>query len=210
MGVQVSVKSNIDKLARKIPKELRSQVPFATSMALNNTAFEVRKEEMKQVDKKLHNPTRFTKNGFLYKKSSKKNLVASVLINNRGNQDRTKYMKFQVEGGTRTPEKRALLVYGANYPKNVHGNITRGRLKNAISDKKKFFTGQPKGMPSMPEGIYERYGRGNRIRLVALYTNRADYDRGRMPFYRIAEMKTKAIIDRNFTRAFNKALRTMR
>lgn len=210
MGVQVNVKSNIDNLARRIPRELRGQIPFATSMALNNTAFAVRQEEIKQVDKKLDRPTPFTKRGFLFKKSSKKNLVASVFINNKGNKDRTKFMKFQVDGGTRTPKKRAVLVYGAAYPKDRYGNIPSSKLRMAIKNKDKFFTGKPKGMPSMPEGIYERTGRNTGIRLLGLYTRSADYTRGRMPFYRIAEMKTKAIFDRNFTKAFNKALRSMR
>lgn len=88
------------------------QLPFAASMALNNSMFAVRdgwKEEMLKV---FDRPTPYTQNAVLYQKATKERLQAIVFIKNeasKGNAPNA-YLAPEVYGGARRPKafERAL------------------------------------------------------------------------------------------------------
>ena len=69
--MQVSVKSNIKEITKWTTNAQKKQIPFATSVAINNTLFDLKKEMAKQMDKKLDRPTPFTKRGFFIKKAKR-------------------------------------------------------------------------------------------------------------------------------------------
>ena len=176
--MNINISSDINNLTKYLHSFQRQQIPFAASKTLNQVAYHAARREMPTKAEMIFQggATNWTKQGFKYKKSNKSNLMAEVFIDTA----QKKYMKFMVSGGTRFPEKRAVLVSTKYSRLNKYGNFPKNYVKNIIGDKKKFFSGQPKGHPNAPPGIWERYGRsskggGQRIRIVALYTDQAQY-----------------------------------
>jgi hypothetical protein len=178
--MQINVSSNIKEITRNLSRYQKDQIPFAASQTINQLAtrlsFNVLPQKTTEVFQGGAVP--FTQKGFRYKRSNKRNLIATVFIDPA----RAKYMQFMVQGGTRFPDKRAILVATSNSKLNKYGNIPRGTLQDMIQNKTKFFNGIPKGKQgSNYEGIWERYGRktgknaGQRIRMVARYEDKAEY-----------------------------------
>jgi hypothetical protein len=176
--MRINVSADLKEMSRKLSYLQREQIPFAASRTLNELAYDIARKTMPQKADDIFEggATAFTKKGFKYEKSNKRNLIAKVFVDER----QKEYMKFMIQGGTRFPRKRAILVSTKYSKLNKYGNFPRGKVADMLGDKKKFFSGQPKGQTSKPPGIWERYGRGSksggqRIRLVALYTQDANY-----------------------------------
>lgn len=176
--MRIVVKDTLKELSRDLTNIQKKQIPFAASQALNQLAYEIAKKVMpEKADQTFEGgATAFTRKAFNYKKSTKRDLTAIVFINEAQN----KYMQFMVQGGTRFPNKRAILVSTKQSKLNKYGNFPKGKVSQMLADKSKFFSGVPKGQSDKPAGIWERYGRGSRaggqrIRLVALYTQEAQY-----------------------------------
>jgi hypothetical protein len=178
--MQISIKADIKKLTRGLNDIQKKQIPFATSRALNDVARQAASKTLRERADKVFEggATSFTKSGFRYEKSNKKNLTAKVFIDPA----RAEYMKFQIAGGTRFPKNRALMIPTTHTRLNKFGNITRGTFNKLINDRSKYFSGIPKGMQGAAnEGIWERYGRqtkartGQKIRMVAKYRKRGQY-----------------------------------
>jgi len=202
----LDVSSNIKQFSRGFSKDFKRQIPFATSMALNNTAFKVREHIQEKLPQVFDRPTPFTKKGVVVSKSKKRHLVASVFFK----ENRADYLQFPVFGKTKRPKRAALTVYAKNAKqKDKFGNIRASRLQRINADDKRFFAGVPKGHPDLPGGIYERYAGNKRIRMVAHYTERADYSK-QFDFFRFAERSAKQHFDREFRKAFAKAVATRR
>lgn len=177
--MQVSVKSDISAFTKALDAFGRNQIPFATAKSLTQVAADASRKRLPVVADKTFDKgaTRFTKRGFKYIKATKRNLVATVFIDNIQNE----YMKFQVKGGTRFPERKSLLISTDASRVNRFGNLTPATLSRMINDKYKYFKGVPRGKTGQNyEGIWERYGRqtrrgGQRIRMVARYVDKAQY-----------------------------------
>lgn len=177
--MQIDIRSNIKEVTKYLTNVQKEQIPFAASRTLNDLAFKLARQVLPDETEKTFEggATAFTRKGFRYTKSTKRDLIATVFIDPA----RAKYMKFMVQGGTRFPEKRAILVATKQSKLNRYGNIPRGTMQQMINDKSKFFKGVPKGRSGASfEGIWERYGRtskvgGQRIRMVAAYTDSAQY-----------------------------------
>lgn len=122
----IKVKNNINKLSKGL-KGFKDQIPFATSKALNVTAFEARQGAIKQLHKDIDRPTPFTASGIRYQNSNKRNLTASVYVM----PNRWEYLKYQVLGGTRIPQNKTIAV-GASVKRNKYGNPARGSVKRLL------------------------------------------------------------------------------
>lgn len=198
--MQVSIKSDLKQTVKALNKLQRKQIPFAVMSALNNTAFDARKEALAQMPKKLDRPTRFTtgKGAVRVKKSNKKNLTARVFIA----PIQAKYLLPQIKGGTYRPERRAFLI-PAGVKLNKFGNIPRGKKKRLLTDNNKFFSGVPKGMLDAKPGVWERYGskKKPKLRRMAVYKDITRY-RVRYNFPEIV----KGIVARNFKKNFQRSL----
>lgn len=188
--MQINVKINVDNATRYLNVIHKDQIPFAASKTLNDIAFNLSQKVLPQKTQETFEggATPFTKKGFRYKRSTKRDLIAKVFIDPA----RAEYMKLMVDGGARFPKRRAILVATQHSKVNQYGNIPRGTLKQMIDDKSKFFHGAPKGRTGEQyEGIWERYGRkskvgGEKIRMVAKYTDKAQY-KPKFPFGSFAE-----------------------
>ena len=133
-------------------------------------------------------------------------IAAAVFINPKTHE----YMEFMVQGGTRFPERKAILTSTYKSKLNKYGNFTKGTMSRMLDDKTKFFKGVPKGQPDAGEGIWERYGRskaypsGRRIRKVGAYIDHAQY-RPLFPFSKL----TDGVVfsrDKGFNKAFSQRL----
>jgi len=96
----------VDKLALFAAK-LRGDLPFAQSVAINATAFEVRKQLNQDTTQHLDNPVPFTKRAFLVEKGNKRDLTARV-----GLSDRHSYLIPQIIGGRRGYKSYEGLIKG--------------------------------------------------------------------------------------------------
>ena len=207
--MEVVIKSNIDQVVKGLSRIQRKQIPFATSVAINDTAFGLQKEIKRQMPTKLDRPTPWTVSGVLVRKSKKTDLEAFVyMAGARGlpkeSVDRNQYMKYQVNGGTRYPKKTKIPVPSKNLKVNKYGNMPRNKIKSLVKQKD-VFVGNVKGI----DGIWQRNKKDNGIKLLVGFENNADY-RPRLPFNRIGQGYTASKFTPNFQRALARALASAR
>lgn len=134
----------------------RSQIPFATSLAINRTAELVRKSIVAEMKKVFDRPTPFALNSLYVTPSTKQKLEAVVWLKDEysvGNQGTpaTKYIGPEIFGGARSAkshEKRlrdkgmlgtsmfAVPAQGADGLLNRYGNFNGGFIKQIMSSLK--------------------------------------------------------------------------
>ena len=218
--MQISVKSDIDRLAKDIGILFRNQIPFVSQVAINATAFDVQRDTKKALRSTLHKPTAYTLRGVQVEKAkNKKAPVAKVGCRSntfgkgQGKMKQAEYMERQIKGGARTPQKRTIIVplrgRGAT---NAAGNIPESKLNRFLGDKNKFFVGKPRGAkgPGTGEGIWERRGKEGRgkIKMKISFNDVTRYS-PRFPFKRIANVSVRKNFSRNFKNGFAKAIRSL-
>ena len=206
--MRFSVQNDLDRLSRRLTNIQKEQIPFATSMALNNVAADVANAITAQMDRYLDNPTPFTQkayqsrfNTFKGERATKRKLYADIIPG----QIQAEYLKFQIEGGTRTPKQFAIFVPTALAPRNKYGNVPRGRRRKLIAGEGDFFSaGEREGKTP---GIYRR--RGNRIEPMAMYVQQAEY-KAIFPIDKIAGGVVKNRFGLRFDQALKKAIASAR
>lgn len=195
--MNISVKMDIKAATKGLSNLQKRQIPFATSQALNDTAFQARTDAMAGMDKHLEKPTPWTKRGIRVGKSTKAKLVSSVAIE----PDRWKYLRFQVSGGTRKHKTDGTIVTPKSIRTNQYGNITRGKIKALVSSGKAFV-----GTVGDVYGVWQRPGRkGGPLKLLARFEDQAEYAR-RYPFARIVADSVRKNFKSNFARRLGAAL----
>jgi hypothetical protein len=220
--MQIDIRADVKELTKSLNRIQRKQIPFATSKALNNTAFDVRKSLQDGLDIHLDRPTPYTKRGVQVEKSTKKNLVAKVGFRSnkfgrgQGKIKQAEYMKRQIKGGTRFPKGQAIPVpVPKNMRTNKFGNIPRGKIDRLLGDKDRYFSGTPKGTQDAP-GIWQRMPanskrkkQGGKIRMVIAWEPKADYS-PRFPFRQIVSKSVRINFRKRFDFALRQALSTAR
>jgi hypothetical protein len=216
--MRLSIKHNIDEVTKGMSSMQKKQIPFATMLALNDTAFDLQRVYKAQTKQKFDQPTKFTQTGFAVKKAKKTDLTAVVFVTEK----REDYMKLQVDGGVRHPKNNAIIIpnksNSSDIDKYASGNLTKGAVNKIKKQKDKYFFGIPKGNQGS-EGIWERYGRtatgsvsGARIRQVAKLSKQAKY-KALFPFTSIgngvAFSRSKGF-DSHFAKRLRFALNTAR
>lgn len=196
--MRISVKDNIKEVTKGLSKTHREQVPFATASAINKTLFDLRKEMGKQTTKHLDRPTPFTQRGFVVGTAKKTTLKGMLFLKDVVE----KYLKFQIEGGTRSTGKNIPIPYKPNARLNKFGNIIGKR--SGLVKKTNQYIGEVNGI----NGVWEKQKSGKN-KLIIAFERSVNY-RKRFPFYTIAEMFSKNVFDKNFTKAFLKAVRSSR
>mgnify|MGYP003139418440 CR=1 FL=1 len=195
--MQVSVKSNVKEITKWTTNAQKKQIPFATQNAINTTLFQLRKEMGKQLDKKLDRPTPFTKRGFFVNKAKKSLLVGILIMKDVV----ANYMQFQVDGGIRADSKFIPIPFVPNARLNKFGNIIGKRT--GLIKKQTQFMGTVKGTT----GVWERTNRNQKVKLIIGFEKSATY-KPRFPFYIIAQKFSANVFDKNFTKSFNRALKS--
>ena len=213
MTVEFNIESDIKKFTKDFKGLQKKKIPQATANALNKTAKGVTKALSKKTTTTFKDgAVAFTQKGFEVPKwgKAKPNDLSAVVKVKRLQND---YLKYQIEGGTRTPKGRAILGANQNTVRTnltKQGNLKRSTIQKLINDNEKYFKGTPKGSNGS-EGIWERYGKtkakpsGQRIRQIARYLKSGQY-RPKFPFYQTGE---QVFFGRNrgaFFRTFQKEM----
>ena len=213
MGIQLSIDQDLKRFDRFLNNN-RKQLPFATSLALNNTGFDMRNAFNKGTLSAFNKPTRFTQKAFLTTKSKKTNLIVHVFAKDKEGGDAARYLRFGVKGGARPAKGYERFFSGLPNDGTVNayfipsqikvdgfGNVTRANLKkvSAAVQNNKAFIGTPRNS-SRPPGIYERDGDKLITRFVSVST-KPTYT-GRFNLQVIGDK----VINRRFNQHFNKAM----
>lgn len=156
---------------------MTKQLPFAISQSLNQVAFETRTALNSATVQFFDRPNRFTQTAFLYDKSTKRDLEATVYANDQQGRDRARYLRFGIAGGQRPQkgfERKFLadvigtrripagsqLVPTSLVKLDSSGGVslaTIKRIQSGLNGKARggFFIGTPLG-GNRPPGIYRR------------------------------------------------------
>lgn len=197
VSMRLNIKNNIKDVTKDLTKMQKKQIPFATSIAINNTLFGLRKEMSKQLDKKLDRPTPFTKRGFLVDKSKKTKLVGTLFLKDVV----ADYLQYQIDGGVRINSKMIPVPNIKNAKLNKYGNII-GKKTGLIKKKTQFF-----GTVNSTQGIWERTNKDQRVKLIIGLHRDVSYE-PKFPFYVIADKYSKNTFNKNLIKSLNKALKT--
>ena len=223
MKVSVSI-TGLDAVKAQLAGQAK-QVAYAASVALNATGKKIAASMPAEIERAIDKPTPFTKRGVrVLKYANKANLETTVGFMAA----QAKYMKLQIEGGTRNPGAAGLKLPAAiklnefdNIPKGIIGQLIAvarkerklGKVKSrriAISNKVDLFYGDPtdqKGKP-WPRGIY-KIANGALIPLVIFPVKTARY-RARFDFPKLAADIARKSWPDEFDRALRLALSTAR
>lgn len=224
MPFNISVNTDLQKLVTWAHAMRADQLPFATAQALNAVAHDAADALVRKQPQVLDRPTPFTQRAWSVLRARKGSLTATVFAKAA----QAKYLQWQVAGGTRQPDRRALKLPGA-IKLDGHGNIGRADLARLVAAAKagKRVTrkrGQKLGVSSAldlfygepgdgrPAGIYKRVLQGERQMLVPLvvFPARAARYQVRLPLHGIVTDAVRANFAARFNQAWAAALSTAR
>ena len=215
--MQINVKSNISKFAKAIDAFGKNQIPFATAMALNDTARNVRDRIINDTWPSgiTQRNDRFMKAALtpISKRNSevwatKRNLRA--IVGTTRTKMRRDYLQRLTEGGTKTPRGRHLAIPSKD------NNVTRlggGAIKKAdrprqLLNRKNVFI--QKLVRSGDMAIMRRVGK-DRYPLQMLYIlEPSGQIKKQFDFYEDANSTARRAFDKNFAQGFAKAKKSMR
>ncbi|MVO14820.1 hypothetical protein [Parasedimentitalea huanghaiensis] len=203
----LNIKANFDEAERVLSDLARKQLPYATSLALNETAGHVKEAEERTIEQIFDRPTPYTKRALYFRRARKTNLTATIGVKSV----QAQYLKLQVKGGRRTPKRKALVVpTGARL--NKYGNLPKGALSRLKRRKGVFATSASGGQRGhLPGGIYQRTGRKGRgpLKMLVSFEPRASY-RKKYNFGPIAMRVARKRFEAAFVNGVRKALSTAR
>ena len=200
--MKINIRSNIKEVIKGMG-DIKKQIPFAASKAINNTARKLWSEFPEEIERQIVRPVQFTKRAMLYKKATKGNLTATVYAKDI----QAEYLSRLEQGGERRPKRKAIPI-PVGQKRNVYGNMPRRAIRGMMSNKAKYFSGVPKGRTP---GIYQRTGRGGRggLKLMVKWQDSARYGI-KTDFYGFARKVVRANFDREMRSAIAHAVRTAR
>jgi hypothetical protein len=154
--MNVSIESNIKSVLSEFRTLEGVGVPYAIKEALNDTLFELRKEMPGEIGRVFDRPTVFTKtlSAWEVEKANTKALVGALKMKPA----QAAYMQWQVFGGTQTPKKRAIPMpelQGGGRLVSASGGLKKN-WRVVFGDKRKYFSGIPKGAKVEIGGVYQR------------------------------------------------------
>ena len=222
MGIALEIDFDVVKAAG-FTDAIKKQLPFATSLAINNTSKDLKDAFNESTKGAFHNPVRFTQNAFKAGKpiATKRRLIRVVHAIDEEGKDRARYLRFGTAGGTR-PQKGYERYFGKGVPNdgsipsgsyfvpgpsvkiNASGNVSLANIKKistGISGKARggFFIGTPRG-GNRPPGIYRRSRKQLHPYFIATQ-NKPDYKK-RFDLQKIGNK----VIERRFSKYFWAAL----
>ena len=200
--MRMTIKGDIDHARRHMSDLQKKQIPFATSLAMNWTANEIRDYQKRRMVIDLDRPTTQTVNSVRVKSASKRKLRASVFLLPWADE----YLQFQIEGGRRQPRGRYEAL-PRNLKLDARGNIGgrwKGRIRKLINQKNTFV--EQRGTVL---GLWRRRARG-KAELLLEFKNRSMQYQARFPFYRYASIESRRRWPANFKKAMQVATSTAR
>lgn len=142
--------SNAAAVARNISEAGRSQIPFATAVALTRTAQRIKEAEVAALPRVFDRPTPYTMNSLYTKAATKRQLEAEVWFKDRRATSKgtpaTAYLIPNVHGGDRSRKRMEvalqrvgllpagmIAVPGEGATLDAYGNMSRGQIVQILS-----------------------------------------------------------------------------
>lgn len=229
--MRIDLSSNIDDVLGWTAR-LHPQFQFAAAKALTDTVRSIQQGLPKQLEQDLDKPTPFTARGFYSVGARKDRLLATVGVKDT----QAQYLWWQVEGGNRAPQRKALRLPSV-VQLNEYGNLPRGLIGRLVALAKSqkqvshatgrrlgragfemggksttIFYGQPRGgTADRPPGLYLRvdHGRGDRNRKlipIVVFPRQQARYTKRFDFHGYALRKVDAEFGPILLRSWNQAL----
>ena len=219
----IGMRSNGDRLARRLSDVGRKQLPFATAVALTRTAKGAAEATKLRLRAVLDNPKSFTVNAPKFTPAKKAKPVAWVSLKKvaGGPSPVAKYLRAQERGGPRRHKgfEVKLIADGIMRPDEFavpgralkldrYGNISRANLRKIFAGlaggggKLGFFVGSMGGN----RGVYRR--RGKRVEPVLMFVRGAPRYAGRLGFRRAAVVHARRVFGEEMSKAFAEAMET--
>lgn len=198
--MEVSFASNLREFERDLSDLARRQLPYATAVALNETAEAIRDNTDRALEKRLDRPTPFTRRGLTVFRAVKARLWADVFFRDI----QARYLAWAERGGDRPPKGRAIPV-PVNVKLNRHGSMPRNAMARARARADTFTPGPGSRLPA---GLYQRKPKGG-LTMLAAFEPSAHYE-PRVPFGADAEKTARAFFPIALERAFRHAFATAR
>lgn len=198
--MKIDIKHDLKKITKHLDDLQKKQIPYATSLALNDLAFQLKDELSDEMEKKFDKPRKFTLNAFRVKKASKRRLRAVVYLH-----PSRSYLDMQFTGGKQRPSDGASVLTTPQHKsmfKSGSNDLRRGKIGRLLGSKKAF-RGTPKGKPGGPSGVWQRMGtkKKPKLRFLAAYTTTRT-------FRRRIDLRSKAdkLVKKQFRRAFHRGM----
>lgn len=204
------ISSNSKQFQRSLSDAAQNQFPFALALTINDTLADVKLNREKDLERKLDNPTPFTRRGMYMVRATKRKLSGEVGFKNI----QAKYLLLNVTGGTRIPRSRAILVPRA-IRLNKYGNMPKGSVGRNLARSDTFVASKnnPRTKHLAP-GIYKR-GKKRRGKAAAgptmlvSFEDKARYKK-RYDFQRPAHKTASGVFPRHMARNLKKAMASRR
>jgi hypothetical protein len=209
--IAIDIRADLRPMQRAMMALGAKQVPFATSLALNDLAKGVAEEERDAVSETFETPTPFTRNAFRIEVATKSRPIAIVAAKDI----QAQYLAPYVGGGARyLGAKRGMLAPRA-VGLNQYGNLTKGKIQS-LKARPNVFVGPVKTRSGrIINGVWQRPtpGKGTRrgahaapvrrpLKLLIQFEDTSQV-RKRLPF----QERARRYVQRNAGDAFALALR---
>lgn len=162
-----SIKSNVDDFAKDLDNIAKTQIPYATALALNSLARDVIAGEIEEVEKDFPTATPFTKRAFGYIAATKANPFATVYV--KDIQER--YLEPYTDGGQSVPTAGGAMLKPKAIGLNQYGNIPYKKI-SSLKGGGNVFVGKIKAKNgSMVGGVFERIkgDKSRRLRILVRF-----------------------------------------
>lgn len=166
--ISLSVRADVKGLSKDLTALERSQLPYATALALTATAKAIQAAETAALSEVFDRPTPFTQRAFGVKGATKATLTATVYARDI----QAEYLAPFAEGNARQQlrGKRGLPV-----PKglrvNQYGNLPRGSIARLKGRKNVFFGAVTTRAGETISGIWQRPGKRTGLKLLVRWSD---------------------------------------
>jgi hypothetical protein len=198
--MQISVRSNVKGVQKNLTRIQKKQIPYATSVALNNTSKKLVTAEQKQMVRKLDRPRPQTIKALrIFKYAKKTSLSTRIGFPEWAD----KFMSLQVFGGIRNVNSTVVPMNQYGGALNKYGSIPGRRAKGWANKRKQFFV-ESKGKTL----LMRPSGRDDQV-VVGVITSNPVYKK-KFPFFIIAQGLVKRVFPREMDKGLKRAIATMK
>jgi len=189
----------------------RSQIPFAKTVALNSTAFETRKFLQGDFGSRFEERSTYVPRGIKVQKGTKRRPEAVVFWAPPGKSPRplrAAQISRQEFGGRRPSKSRLQPIPTKHLPRGKGGTIPKRWRMGAVKNQPRVFLARTNTPGTF--GIYQRQGPGSRPFRMLYFLSHAPMIAPRWEFRARGSAFARRAFDREFGRAFARAIRTAR
>lgn len=197
---QGEIEVNIPEVVFGLNAIAQKQIPFALSVAINETLAEAQKAVRQELPRRFTIRNKWVAKGIVIQRSTKQKAVGSI-----GSRD--EFMALQEFGGQKRARGGRIAIPTRALKSRTRAGIVRKRLRpRQILKRKKVFVGETrKGTGA----IFERKGTASASRLIPLYFFiESARVRRRFGFERTVEKTVARRWEKNFGKALAKAIAT--